>query len=99
MANLRSQMFKLWGNLEERKKELAKHEASKSKDKEDHPADDSEEEPPQKEPPRNLDNMSFFCCLKQYGTKTAESDPDKADAGVGKRWKRRYALSGVRIKF
>ena len=92
-------MFKLWGNLEERKKELAKHEASKSKGLEDQPADDSEEEAPLKEQPKKLDNMAFSCCLKQYGTKTAESDPDKADAGEGKRWERRYALSGARMKF
>lgn len=95
-------MAKLWGNLEERKRKLAEQKAAKSKGKEDYPAEDTDEETP-KAPPgdplEELDNEPFSCCLKQYGTKTKESDPRKADAGDGMRWERRYALSGTKVEY
>lgn len=99
MVNLHIQMAKLWGNLEERKGKLAEREASKSKGKEDFPAQDSDEEASQGEPLEELSNEAFSCCLGQYGTKTAENDPDEANAGDGKRWERRYALFGTKIQY
>lgn len=106
MVNLRSQMAKLWGNLEERKRKLAEREAHRMEIRGDLPADDSDEEVPQgpngdngAEPLEELtNNRPFSCCLKQYGVRTAEENPEKADAGEGRRWKRRYALSGTRIR-
>lgn len=105
MVNLRAQMCKLWGNLEERKRKLAEREAHRMETRGDLPADDSDEDAPQASnnrdeagPLEELANEPFSCCLMQYGVKTAEENPEKADAGEGRRWKRRYALSGTRIQ-
>jgi len=37
-------------------------------------------------------NKAFTCCIKQYGIMVDEDDPEKANAGKGKRWQRRFAL-------
>lgn len=42
-------------------------------------------------------NKPFECCIKQYGIKVAEEDPEKADAGEGKRWQRVFGLWGTLI--
>lgn len=42
-------------------------------------------------------NKPFACCIQQYGVKVSESDPDKADAGNGRRWERVFSLFGTRI--
>lgn len=98
-------MAKLWGNLEERKRKLAEREAHRVEARGDLPADDSDDDEPQgtsngngAEPLEELVNRPFSCCLMQYGVKTAEDNPEKADAGEGRRWKRRFALFGTRIK-
>lgn len=43
-------------------------------------------------------NKPFECCIKQYGVKVAEENPEKADAGEGKRWQRVFGLCGTLIK-
>lgn len=43
-------------------------------------------------------NKPFECCIKQYGIRVAEEDPEKADAGEGKRWQRVFGLWGTLIK-
>ncbi|KAB8296686.1 hypothetical protein EYC80_002109 [Monilinia laxa] len=43
-------------------------------------------------------NKPFECCIKQYGIKVDEEDPEKADAGEGKRWQRVFGLWGTLIK-
>ncbi|ESZ94872.1 hypothetical protein SBOR_4748 [Sclerotinia borealis F-4128] len=43
-------------------------------------------------------NKPFECCIKQYGIKLPEEDPEKADAGEGKRWQRVFGLCGTLIK-
>jgi len=42
-------------------------------------------------------NKAFTCCVKQYGIKVDEEDETKANAGVGKKWERRFGLFGVVI--
>ncbi|KAK0124218.1 hypothetical protein ONS95_009195 [Cadophora gregata] len=42
-------------------------------------------------------NKAFTCCIQQYGVKTAEDDPAKANAGDGRRWQRVFALFGTNI--
>jgi protection-of-telomeres protein 1 len=42
-------------------------------------------------------NKAFNCCIRQYGVKVDEEDPDKADAGSGKRWQRMFGLFGTQI--
>ena len=43
-------------------------------------------------------NKAFECCIKQYGIRVSEEDPEKADAGEGKRWQRVFGLFGTLIK-
>ncbi|KAI9640219.1 hypothetical protein NHQ30_011457 [Ciborinia camelliae] len=43
-------------------------------------------------------NKPFECCIKQYGVKVIEEDPEKADAGEGQRWQRVFGLYGTLIK-
>jgi protection-of-telomeres protein 1 len=42
-------------------------------------------------------NKAFTCCIKQYGVKVKEKDPDKATAGNGQSWERRFGLFGTSI--
>ena len=42
-------------------------------------------------------NKAFTCCIKQYGVRVKEADPEKATAGNGRRWERRFGLFGVHI--
>jgi protection-of-telomeres protein 1 len=37
-------------------------------------------------------NKAFTCCIKQYGVLIHEDDPEKANAGNGKRWQRKFGL-------
>ncbi|KAJ8069370.1 hypothetical protein OCU04_003024 [Sclerotinia nivalis] len=43
-------------------------------------------------------NKPFECCIKQYGVKVNEEDPEKADAGEGKRWQRVFGLWGTMVR-
>jgi hypothetical protein len=45
-----------------------------------------------------IHNKAFTCCIKQYGVKVNEKDPNKANAGEGKRWERKFGLFGVVIQ-
>ncbi|KFA75507.1 hypothetical protein S40288_01238 [Stachybotrys chartarum IBT 40288] len=44
-----------------------------------------------------ITNRPFHCCVRQYGVKVPEGDADKADAGLGLRWERVFALFGTKI--
>ncbi|GKT50285.1 protection of telomeres protein 1 [Colletotrichum spaethianum] len=105
LAQLREKMFILWGDLEEKKtKELA----NKSKKQKgtvgkkmanDRPLDSSDNEgpgAPSKET-EAISNRPFACCIYQYGIRVKESNPDKANAGESKRWKRMFGLFGTKI--
>lgn len=43
-------------------------------------------------------NKAFSCCISQYGIEVPEEDLDKASAGYGKRWQRKFGLFGTTIK-
>ena len=45
-----------------------------------------------------IHNKAFTCCIKQYGVRVDEKDPNKANAGEGKRWERKFGLFGVLIE-
>ncbi|KAK2008667.1 telomere-binding alpha subunit central domain-containing protein [Colletotrichum eremochloae] len=105
LEELRERMFILWGDLEEKKsKELAnkrkKQKAKVGKNTTgDRPPDSSDNEGsggPLKEA-ETISNRPFTCCIYQYGIQVKESNPDKANAGEGKRWERMFALFGTKI--
>ncbi|KAK2047719.1 telomere-binding alpha subunit central domain-containing protein [Colletotrichum somersetense] len=107
LAQLRERMFILWGDLEEKKsKELAnqrkKQKANVGKKMTgDRPPDSSDNEGPSgplKET-ETVSNRPFTCCIYQYGIKVKESNPGKANAGEGKRWKRMFGLFGTKIRY
>ncbi|KZL83386.1 telomere-binding alpha subunit central domain-containing protein [Colletotrichum incanum] len=106
LARLREKMFILWGDLEEKKtKELAnkskKQKATAGKKMaSDRPPDSSDNEGPNgpsKKEAEAISNRPFTCCIHQYGIRVKESNPDKANAGEGKRWKRMFGLIGTKI--
>lgn len=95
---LRQNLFILWGNLEEEKtarQAEAKRAQRLAANAERPPLDSSDNEAP----PNNtkLTNRPFPCCIRQYGIKVKESDPDEANAGDGLRWERAFGLFGSRI--
>jgi protection of telomeres protein 1 len=47
--------------------------------------------------PGEVSNKPFTCCLGQYGIEVPESDPQKCDAGEGKRYERMFGLFGTTI--
>ncbi|PKS05251.1 hypothetical protein jhhlp_008622 [Lomentospora prolificans] len=113
LGNLRTQMAKLWGNLEEQKLRrkktagIGKGNKRKTKRSRDNiPPDNSDIEMSQgsrksdhatKEAP--VANKVFSCCIRQFGSMVKESNPDKADAGDGFRWKRHFGLFGTKISY
>ncbi|KAK1594745.1 telomere-binding alpha subunit central domain-containing protein [Colletotrichum navitas] len=107
LAQLRERMFILWGDLEEKKsKELAnqrkKQKANVGKKMTgDRPPDSSDNEalsgPLKKKAAETISNRPFTCCIHQYGIQVKESNPDKANAGEGRRWKRMFGLFGTKI--
>ncbi|KAJ9134648.1 Telomere-binding alpha subunit central domain-containing protein [Pleurostoma richardsiae] len=107
---LREQMFKLWGDLEERKAAVEerrkKKEAAAKRDRrpgDRPPLESSDEEgdvdPTQQREPglSQASNKPFTCCVKQYGVEVKAADPAEADAGNGKKWQRTFALFGTKI--
>lgn len=44
-----------------------------------------------------LSNKPFACCIRQYGARVEEPDPNRADAGEGYRWVRMFGLFGTKI--
>lgn len=145
LARVKEQLFKLWGDLEEKKSALLQQEqklaqwrrvshASSGEPLSSSPplragqqpdADSDDEMPPH--PPHkpkkpnssvlaeldlNLPNFNnaeektselqprnkaFTCCIKQYGVMVEEEDPEKANAGSGRRWQRMFGLFGTHI--
>lgn len=94
LEELRQRMFVLWGNLEEVKcaQQAAAKRTKRSVDVE-RPPDSSDDE----ESTDKIANRAFPCCIRQYGVKVAENDPDQANAGEGHRWERVYGMFGTRI--
>lgn len=102
-AQLKEQMFRLWGNLEEIKTIKAQNNvARRQRINAGKPPDSS----PARGPPGDddiktgsskLSNTPFSCCIRQYGVTVEEDDPTKADAGPERRWQRLFGIFGTRI--
>ncbi|KAI0157664.1 hypothetical protein GGR57DRAFT_51832 [Xylariaceae sp. FL1272] len=106
LSQLREQLFKLWGNLEEIKIQqqqvLLQHRKRMAA-----------KLPPESSPPpydentnlvaggddqdSAISNKPFGCCIQQYGVRVRESDPKRADAGEGHRYQRMFGLFGTKI--
>jgi protection of telomeres protein 1 len=103
---LRETLFVLWGNLAEEKMASEKSPAVPKRVQKaintDRPPPDSSDiedndDDNRQKPAMKVANLPFSCCIRQYGIKVRESDPDKADAGDGFRWQRVYGLFGTRV--
>ncbi|KAI1093905.1 hypothetical protein F5B19DRAFT_447775 [Rostrohypoxylon terebratum] len=105
LDKVREKLFQLWGNLQECKENEMERQAMNKKRVITH-------QPPPSSPPRPsssrrvettniieaaLSNKPFSCCIRQYGITLREKDPQKANAGNGKRWQRMFALFGTKI--
>lgn len=106
LGALRETLFVLWGNLAEEKLASEKSAAVPKRVQKaintDRPPPDSSDiedndDDNRQKPAMQVANLPFSCCIRQYGIKVRESDPDKADAGDGFRWQRVYGLFGTRV--
>ncbi|KAI0848578.1 hypothetical protein F5Y00DRAFT_82890 [Daldinia vernicosa] len=105
LSTLREQLFKLWGNLEEcKQQELQNQQKNQRRVAAQQPPDSTPPRPPSSYPAQDtvqghsmVSNKPFTCCIRQYGIKIPESDPQKANAGKGKRWERVFGLFGTKI--
>lgn len=104
---LRERLFKLWGNLEERKIRLENKRRAHDKAPLRAPPPDSSDESnrardvmAEEEAPAGsqLSNRPFTCCIKQYGIKVRAQEGEEATAGEGKKWQRMFGLFGTKIK-
>lgn len=106
LGRLREQMFKLWGDLEERKVDLE----ARKRERRDRIL--------QKMPPPSsgaggdeasggtlgcslglgqISNKPFVCCIQQYGVRVEAGEAGDGNAGDGKRWQRMFGLFGTKI--
>lgn len=101
LETLQERLFILWGNLAEQKAASESAAVSKRARRtiraDGPPPDSSDVEDEGGESTAKVMNRPFPCCIRQYGIKVRESDPDRADAGEGFRWERVYGLFGTRI--
>lgn len=103
---LREQMFKLWGDLQERKVDL---EARKREQKDrirrnmPPPSSGAGEGEAEEDPAGHssglgqISNKPFACCIQQYGVKVEAEEGEEDNAGGGKRWQRVFGLFGTKI--
>ncbi|KAL0944139.1 telomere-binding alpha subunit central domain-containing protein [Colletotrichum truncatum] len=108
LSRLREKMFILWGDLEEKKSKKLTSNKRKKDDRRkalsDRPSlDSSDNEVAGKSADEDvremtISNRPFTCCIRQYGVRVNESDPERADAGDGKRWQRVFGLFGTKIR-
>lgn len=105
---LREQMFKLWGDLQERKVDLeARKREQKDRIRRNMPPPSSgagegegeaEEDPAGHSPGLGqISNKPFACCIQQYGVKVEAEEGEEDNAGGGKRWQRVFGLFGTKI--
>lgn len=102
LGSLREQMFKLWGDLEERKVDL---EARKREQRDrilrnmPPPSSGAEEEEAAAHSASlgQISNKPFTCCVQQYGVKVEAEEGEEDNAGEGKKWQRMYGLFGTKI--
>lgn len=103
---LREQMFKLWGDLQERKVDLeARKREQKDRIRRNMPPPSSgagegeaEDDPAGHSPGLGqISNKPFACCIQQYGVKVEAEEGEEDNAGGGKRWQRVFGLFGTKI--
>ncbi|KAI1126076.1 hypothetical protein F5Y10DRAFT_245811, partial [Nemania abortiva] len=110
LNELREQLFKLWGNLEEAKtQEQQRQFANQLRVAANQPPPSSptkiDSEYSRRTNSTELENQGviavsnkpFACCIRQYGVQVREPDPFWADAGEGHRWVRTFGLFGTKI--
>lgn len=106
LGMLRERMFKLWGELEERKVDLeARKREQRDRILRKMPppssgagAGEVEEEASGHSPGLGqISNKPFACCIQQYGVKVDAEEGEEDNAGEGKRWQRVFGLFGTKI--
>ena len=106
LGRLREQMFKLWGDLEERKvdRDSRKRELRDRILRKMPPpssgagGEELEEEAAGQNPGLGqISNKPFACCIQQYGVKVEAEEGEEDNAGEGKRWQRMFGLFGTKI--
>ncbi|KAG9255309.1 uncharacterized protein F5Z01DRAFT_673260 [Emericellopsis atlantica] len=94
---LQEAMAVLWGNLPQTKEPALAAQRARPRTLADAPPPDSSDADNQGGSPVQLDNKPCNCCVKQYGVKLRDDDPDKCNAGDGFRWERMFGLYGTRL--
>ncbi|KAI0525678.1 hypothetical protein F5B22DRAFT_633734 [Xylaria bambusicola] len=111
LSSLREQLFRLWGNLEELKRHeqnqqitnlrrvAANQPPPSSPVCVDYPYSQRKTDDIKNKGHNGvgLSNKPFSCCIRQYGVSLREPDPQRADAGEGRRWARVFGLFGTKI--
>ncbi|KAI1423020.1 hypothetical protein F5Y12DRAFT_759830 [Xylaria sp. FL1777] len=111
LNSLREQLFKLWGNLEEVKLQEQQRQITNLRrvaDNQPPPSspmyvdnkNSQQEVSNAKNKNQNgigLSNKPFSCCIRQYGVSVREPNPQRANAGEGRRWVRMFGLFGTKI--
>jgi protection of telomeres protein 1 len=110
LGRLREQMFKLWGDLEERKVDLeARKRERMDRIRRGVPppssgagtGDDGTEGVGETAGDSlslgKISNKPFACCIQQYGVKVEAEEGEENNAGKGKRWQRVFGLFGTKI--
>ncbi|KAJ4388595.1 hypothetical protein N0V93_006053 [Gnomoniopsis smithogilvyi] len=111
LATLRERLFKLWGNLEERKTRLEAKKLQHARDPlHAPPAGSSDDEDDSAGahgggdvadadvPGSQLSNRPFTCCIRQYGVPILAEEGGVDDLGQGKKWHRMFGLFGTKIR-
>lgn len=106
LGRLREQMFKLWGNLEERKVDFE----ARKRERRDRilrkmpppssgaGGEEVEDEGAGQSPGLGqISNTPFACCIQQYGVRVEAEEGEEDNAGEGKRWQRMFGLFGTKI--
>lgn len=108
LGRLREQMFKLWGDLEERKVDLE----ARKRERRDRilrkmpppssgaGGDEMEEEVEAAAHSLGhgqISNKPFACCIQQYGVRVQTEEGEEDNSGGGKRWQRMFGLFGTKI--
>lgn len=106
LETLRETLFKLWGDLEERKRAVEEARNGKLRGRKQLPGErppldssDGEGNGGGKEPTLSqTSNKPFTCCLQQYGIKVKARNAQEANAGENWKWERVFSLFGTKIR-
>lgn len=106
LGRLREQMFKIWGDLEERKVDLEERKSARRDRilrKMPPPSsgaggDEADGDAVGCSPGLGqISNKPFVCCIQQYGVRVEAGEAGEDNAGDGKRWQRMFGLFGTKI--